>query len=296
MKFDYLKATVWGKDGHGPDGVDLLSKPLELLKSELGGEWKEEYPLYGYASAMQLVRDEQRLVRVFMSGSGGSEGSTCFQSESMAHEVYPVLHRMFPRKGIARVDAAEDFSGAGTWQRLVAMLTSIAGRYGVSMRPEGEGHIRPDGTRDATRGRTWYFGSRKSVFQICLYEKGLQQLALGIPADPTWVRIEARAMPTSKNKHVLGQMDLSPIDVFAMSKWGKEVADYMGASDLARINIGSVWRPSSTDDLAMKVVRMFDTTLDELLQQCGTHQAVTDLLWKTKNRYRLSRQQLALVN
>ena len=90
---------------------------------------------------------------------------------------------------MSRLDACEDYSGPGTWDKLEALVTEVCSLHKVTMAPFGEGHIRPDGTRDATKGRSWYCGSKNSPFRIVIYEKGLEQIAKGIPDDPTRVRL-----------------------------------------------------------------------------------------------------------
>lgn len=284
MKWDYAKVTVWGLDGPGPDVQDMFSREVATLAQRLEADIEDGSHLDGYQQGFQITRKGEVLVKCLTAGTGDAQGSSCFVAASTAAEVYPILQDMFPRHSVARLDACEDYVGPGTWDRLEAMLTRLCRDYRVSMSPFGEGHIRPDGTRDSTKGRTWYCGSKSSPFRVVLYEKGLQQLAKGVPDDPTHVRLEVRVKPSSKVKAQLGAMSLKPSDLLSMSGWGMELGRLMGVEGLERLNIGSVWKPSEIEQTALKVVRMFDRGLDHLLAELGTPEAVGRLLFQVKEK------------
>lgn len=282
MKWDYSSVTVWGLDQPGPEGEDYFVRELAALAQEFGCSIDLDKPLNGYQQGFKLLRSGNLLCQAFTGGTGSARGSSQFIAASTASEVYPVLQRRFPGHSVSRLDAAEDFCGSGAWDRLEAMLTALAVKHGVSMAPFGEGHRRPDGTRDATKGRSWYFGSKSSTFRVVLYEKGLEQIAKGIPSDPSWVRLEVRVRPSSKSKSLFGSRDFAPADLLGMSKWGLELAAFLGAPDLERYNIGSVWKPTEIEKVAQKIVRMFDRGLDQLLAEHGTPEAVGRALFKAK--------------
>jgi len=210
VKWDYSSVTVWGIDQNGPDGEDIFTREVAALAQSLSCQIESEKTLNGYQQGFKLLRGEELICQAFTGGTGSAEGSSQFIAASTADEVYPLLQDRFPGHGVSRLDAAEDFCGDGTWDRMEAMLTAIAAQHRVSMAPFGEGHRRPDGTRDVTRGRSWYFGSKSSTFRVVLYEKGLEQIAKGIPADPTWVRLEVRVRPSSKARASSGKSGLFP--------------------------------------------------------------------------------------
>lgn len=282
MKWDYSSVTVWGLDQNGPDGDDIFTREVAALAQSLSCQIEPEKALNGYSQAFKLMRGDDLVCQAFTGGSGSAEGSSLFIAASTADEVYPLLQERFPGHGVSRLDAAEDFCGAGTWDRMEAMLTAISTKHRVSMAPFGEGHIRPDGTRDVTKGRSWYFGSKSSAFRVVLYEKGLEQIAKGIPADPTWVRLEVRIRPSSKAKSIFGQVKLMPFDLFGMSRWGVDIGEQLQGPELTRYHIGSVWKPSEQDKVALKIVRMFDRGLDYLLEQYGTPEEVGRILYDVK--------------
>ena len=269
MKWDFASAIKWGLDQEGPNGQNLFDLAVVELAKRLSAQVESAENLNGYQMAVQIVRDGQKLVHCLTGGAGSANGSSQFIAASTASEVYPIIKDMFPRHSVSRLDACEDYSGEGTWDKLEAMLTEVCTKRGVSMSPYGEGHMRPDGTRDKTKGRSWYCGSRNSPFRIVLYEKGLEQLAKGIPADPTLVRLEVRVRPSSKAKEMVGACDLKPADLLGFSRWGNDVGEYMGFQDIPRVAIGSVWRPNENEQLALKIVRMFDRGIDELLREAS---------------------------
>lgn len=284
MKWDYSSVTVWGIDQKGPDGEDIFTREVVALAQQLGCQVESEKSLNGYQQGFKLQRGEELICQAFTGGTGGAEGSSQFIAASTASEVYPALQERFPGHSVSRLDAAEDFCGNGTWSRLEGMLTAVAAKHRVSMSPFGEGHTRPDGSRDATKGRSWYFGSKASTFRIVLYEKGLEQIAKGVPADPTWCRLEVRVRPSSKAKSLFGKVTLVPFDLFGMSRWGSEIGQMMQGPDLTLYQIGSVWKPSEQDKVALKIVRMFDRGLDYLLEQYGTPEEVGRMLFEVKSK------------
>lgn len=283
MKWDYSSVTVWGLDQTGPDGEDIFTREVGAIAQSLACDQLEPVKaLNGYLQGYNLLRSDELIVQAFTGGTGSAEGSSQFIAASTADQVYPLLQERFPGHSVSRLDAAEDFCGAGTWDRMEAMLTAIAARHRVSMSPFGEGHKRPDGTRDITKGRSWYFGSKSSTFRVVLYEKGLEQIAKGIPADPTWVRLEVRVRPASKAKSIFGKVKLVPFDLFGMSRWGVDIGEHLQGPELTRYKIGSVWKPSEQDKVALKIVRMFDRGLDYLLEQYGTPEDVGRMLYEVK--------------
>lgn len=289
MKWDYAAVTIWGLDEKGLDGEDRFVKAVVKLAEALGSTVESGELLNGYQQAFKIIRNGELMVHCLTAGTGSAAGSSQFIAKSTANEVYPIIKRMHPNHSISRLDAAEDYHGEGTWDRLEKMLTKVSRDHKITMRPYGEGHKRPDGTRDVTKGRSWYFGSKSSPFQIVLYEKGLEQLAKGNPADPTWCRLETRIFPKSKNKSLLSMMDLKPIDILGFSRWGMDVAAYMGSSDLKRIAIGSVWKPSDIEQVALKIVRMFDKGIEHLLEREGSAEAVGRLLIEVQQKVRESK-------
>lgn len=282
MKWDYASVTKWGLDEIGADGQDRFVQMVAQLAARLGADIESAKPLNGYQQGYQITRTGELLVQCFTAGTGAAQGSSQFVAANTAAEVYPIIQDLMPRHSITRLDACEDYAGAGVWDRLVELLARIATQCDVTMAPFGEGHVRPDGTRDATKGRSWYFGSKSSSFRIVLYEKGLQQIALGVPADPTWVRLEVRVRPSSKHKALIADCRPQPVDLLGMSAWGLQVAQAIGADHVERFNIGSVWKPSEREQVAMRIVRMFDRGLDNLLEQCGSVEEVGRLLFQVK--------------
>lgn len=286
MKWDYASITKWGISQKGPDGTDLFVKAVTDLAKRLSAEIEAGPLLNGYQESYSLLRNGDLICNCLTGGTGSADGSSQFIAANTADEVYPILQDMFQQHSVTRLDAAEDFRGDGVFEKLESMLTTICGKHKVSMSPFGEGHFRPDGTRDSTKGRSWYCGSKSSPFRIVLYEKGLEQIAKGIPADPTWARLEVRIRPSSKSKSFLGSVRLKPSDLFGMSRWGMAVGEYLGIHDLQRMRIGSVWRPNEHEQMALKIVRMFDRGLEQLLEQAGSAEAVGRLLFDVQAKAR----------
>mgnify|MGYP003377319748 CR=1 FL=1 len=266
MKWDYATVIHWGLDQVGSDGLYYYQKELVEIAKRLGCDIEIGKPKNGYQVAYSLTRAGQEIATLDTAGTGGATGSTMINSASTADQVYPLIQELYPKQhAVSRLDAAHDVAYPGAWNELEGLITAVCTAFKVSMVPYGEGHRRPDGTRDATKGRTWYCGSPKSAFRIVLYEKGLEQLAKGVSADPDWVRLEVRVRPQSKHKLEVGRRNLKPEDLFGFSRWGVAVGEGLG-HQTDRVIIGSVWKPNEVEQLALKIVRMFDNGIERLLE------------------------------
>ena len=267
MKWDYASVVVWGIDETGVSGSFRFDEKVVSLAKSLGADVETADCLNGYQMAVQVVRKGEKLCHCLTGGTGAAAGSSQFIAASTAAEVYPVLQALFPSHAGSRLDACEDYTSCDAWDKLERLITEICTKHKVSMAPYGEGHRKPDGTRDATKGRTWYCGSKASAFRVVLYDKGLEQLAKGIPDDPNRVRLEVRVRPSSKAKSMVAQCRPLPADLLGMSRWGKELGQRLGVEELQRMAIGSVWRPSEQEELAMKIVRMFDKGIERMIEE-----------------------------
>lgn len=289
MKWDYATVIKWGIDDAGVEGENRFLESVVELARRLDATLEPGPLLNGYQESYRVVREGECLVQCLTGGTGSAAGSSMFDCAHTAAELYPILQEMFPAHSVSRLDACEDYSGEGAWDTLEAIVTRICTEHGIMMSPFGGGHRRPDGTRDETKGRSWYCGSKSSPFRVVLYEKGLEQIAKGIPDDPTRVRLELRIRPSSKAKHELGALRLVPSDLFGMSRWGKALGNALGAQGVPRVYIGSVWKPNEQEQVALKIVKMFDRGLEQLLEQAGSAEAVGVLLFEVQEKVRLAK-------
>lgn len=301
MKWDFVSSTVWGLDqpSLSPEfpGQSRFNVSVVEMASRLNCDIETGKPKNGYSECYYLKNGDTLICQALTGGTGDAEGSSQFIAASTADRVYPIIRDLFPSHNVSRLDAAEDYCEEGAWGRLEAILTKIAKEHRVSMRPNGEGHKRPDGTRDKTKGRTWYFGGKSSVLQIVLYEKGLEMLSKGIPADPNWVRVEIRVHPSSKSKSLFAQIpDLSPAMLFGMSAWSKAVGEALNVMDLKRFNVGTVWKPSDLERTALYIATQFAAALDGILVQQGSPERAWMYLQELSKRGEQARNALKIVN
>ena len=162
-------------------------------------------------------------------------------------------------------------------------------RFTRSLWPHSAKAMSARTVRGRHQGPLLVLREQNSPFRIVIYEKGLEQIAKGIPDDPTRVRLEVRIRPSSKSKEFVGSSGLMPIDLFGMSRWGLEVAKRLGVAELKRMAIGSVC-PTECEEVAQKIVKMFDRGMDRLLEQYGSPEEVGRILYEIQQKSRTAKQ------
>jgi hypothetical protein len=139
--------------------------------------------------------------------------ATSWHSKAIAEWVREV----FPQHKVSRADVAFDFQFEGAFDYLRGKVEPLARKAGVKHSFVGDPAENEPDFSGERRGRTYYFGSRKSDMMITLYEKGLELLGKGVKADPNLVRLEVRIRPQKQRK--LQAAGLDPFDMVGFSKW-----------------------------------------------------------------------------
>ena len=130
------------------------------MAQRLGGDIEIGEALNGYSQGFHIVRDGEVLLRCLTRGAGSAADTSQFLAASTASEVYPIFQELYPKHSVSRLDACEDYSGAGTWDKLEALVTEVCSLHKVTMAPFGEGHVRPDGTRTPPRAAPGIAGAK----------------------------------------------------------------------------------------------------------------------------------------
>ena len=224
MQFDWYQASV-------PDTCPQVLMDA-ISKAEYFGSWETSIPLKGYHSGAHFLVGEQVHYRLSFGGQNQEYGPNILSSGAAAPKLAQVLRHEFPLHRVSRVDACEDFHHRDAYDYLRAKALDVARKQKVQVREI----VKPLAASDD--GRTLYLGSA-STTQVRIYEKG-KQLGRG----DEWVRAEAQLRPQKKVKDLAAH--LSPLDVWALSKWSHLVAVQLGNADLKRI-FPEVYQQSDDD-------------------------------------------------
>lgn len=156
MHFDWYQATV-------PENPIRL---LQCLKTELGGyEVREGKGRHNYHQSFTLLDDNgERLAAVLCGGPNGNPNVT--GSGQITPRFVEVLREGWPTHNVTRFDAAEDFGGSDTFERLESVCRGVAASHKVKGRA-----VVPD---DIADGRTYYLGAPSSDVRVRLYDKAAE--------------------------------------------------------------------------------------------------------------------------
>ena len=267
MRFDWYAATV--RDD--PDSV------LATLSRDLGAEVVEGRALNGYESGWDLKKGGSVVARVLAGGRNGAPH--CFASGDDTEPFVSVVRAAWPRlHRVSRMDAAQDFDGEGTWDRLFGVSLALADERGLKIDQAG------DWQRGGIAGRTFYVGGRKSAVHARLYEKGkqLRGLALDggadISADLVRLEVQVRPEGPARDRAAFGE----PEEAFGYADWTRELARQVLDLEVERVHIRE--RRESDDARAMEwMVWQYGERLERLAVERGGWAAMGEELGRVKS-------------
>lgn len=216
-------------------------------------------PKNGYESAASIKRGDNELITLMW---GGNTGINVKATGNNSPEAATYLRRFGPHK-VTRADACLDYSEPGLFDRLSNTLLAYAVEKKIKINQQG----------DWERGtaRTLYLGSRSSVVQLVMYEKGYQADS----DDLNWVRLEVRVYPKKeKGFHVA---TLEPIELFGTT-WVAAAMKRCGLNTLKRINVGTVYKPSDAERARKALCLQYLNTIDNWVEESGSWEAFADEL------------------
>lgn len=208
MRFDWYQATV-------PENPIRI---IQCLKTELGGyEVREGKGRHNYHQSFTILdANGERLAGILCGGQNGNPNVTA--SGQITPRFVDVLRANWPRHNVTRFDAAEDFGGADTFERLEAICRGVAAAHRV----KGYAYT-PD---DLAEGRTYYIGSKSSPVRARLYDKAAELRSSVAPDQHSEIpehltRLEVQARPEKEFK---AWGALLPVEsVWGMSGWSYDL-------------------------------------------------------------------------
>ena len=215
----------------------------------------------GYLHAWDVKRGDHLVASVWW---GGNPGVHVLGTGEDAPLVASVLARGRVYSGWevlpTRVDACMDWVKELMFSGLAAQLIQYA--------LDNEIKIDQKGDWERCKGRTLYLGSRSSVVQLVLYEKGYQTGAAEFdPRLKDWVRLEVRVYPA---KHARASVaEWGPGDAFSASKWVVGAMDTIGWRGLEPYRVGNVWRPADDQRARLALIRQYARIMQRWSSELG---------------------------
>lgn len=267
MRFDWYAATV----------LDDPGSVLAALEADLSAEVAPGRALNGYEHGYDLRRDGSTVARVLYGGNGGWPHAWA-SSDDTDRFVSVVRGRWPDRHRVTRMDAAQDFDGAGTWDRLYGLCLGLADERALKIDQAGDWHRQID-------GRTFYVGGRKSAVFARLYEKGKQlrgrALDGGADISPDLVRLEVQVRPEGPGRTYAAMCD--PEDAYGYSDWSRELLRRVLGVDVERVHIKERREPDDARAIEW-MVRQYGERLERLAAQTGSWGALGEELGRVKAR------------
>lgn len=267
MRFDWYAATI----------LDDPASVLLAVSEGLGAEVAPGHAVNGYQEGYDLRRDGSTVARVLYGGNGGWPHAFASSDDTDAF-VRVVRERWPDRHRVTRMDASEDFDGAGTWEWLYGICLALADERALKIDQAGDWHREID-------GRTFYVGGRKSAVFARLYEKGKQLIGRaldgGVGISPHLVRLEVQVRPEGAGRTYAAACE--PEQAYGYADWSCELARRVLGLDVERVHIKE--RRESDDARAIEwLVRQYGEHLVRLAGEVGGWPALGEELHRVKQR------------
>lgn len=257
MRFDWYQATI---QAHPVEVV-------ETLRREFGAEVRQTKGMHGYTQGFDLVGPHGTMAKVLAGGinphpNAWASGEDTDQFVQVIRSTWPDDHT------VSRMDAAEDFTGPESWDKLNTACLDVADSLRLKVSQAGDWHRLED-------GRTLYIGSRKSPVFLRLYEKGKQLRAKvthgaeDIPVD--WCRLEAQIRPQKLSKKAAAYA--TPEQAWGFSAWTQTLANRILEIDVPRVQM-HVWREADDQRAFDFMIRQYGPMLARLCIDLGDWKAV----------------------
>lgn len=257
MRFDWYQATIQAHP------VEIA----EVLRSAYGAEVHRTRGMHGYTQGFDIVTANGTAAKILAGGI--NQHPNAWASGEDTDTFVDVVRGTWPDDHtVSRMDAAEDFTGAGSWDKLNSTCLDVADSLKLKVSQAGDYHRLED-------GRTLYVGSRKSPVFLRLYEKGKQLRAKvthgaeDISAD--WCRLEAQIRPQKLSKKAAAYS--TPEQAWGFSAWTQTLANRILDLDVPRVQM-HVWREPDDQRAFDFMIRQYGPMLNRLCQDLGDWKVV----------------------
>lgn len=259
-KFDWYAATI------PVNPHDLASR---LLREYPDSILRPSKPKNGAGDSFQLCLGDMVIVTAIWGGAMEGHGVHAWASGGDAPRFAEVVRSHWPDHRVSRMDVAFDADSPEAFDLLVGKALEIADRMRVKVSHQGDWHRGQD-------GRSLYLGSKNSVVQLVIYEKG-KHPDLKHVGKPNWVRAEVRIKPQKDGKGFLS--GIQPQSAWGCSSWSKEFGEWLHMQDLPRLRVGSRWSLSDHERAKRALIRQYRNVIGVLVQEQGSPEAMGAHLW-----------------
>jgi hypothetical protein len=207
-----------------------------------------------YYRGVNLVRGSHTIFHVCWGGC--NEGIHLLSTGSVAHEVEIWLRGKWQGGYIvSRADVRIDTVSEGAFEYLYGLCKGVSDVLDIKRKQLGDWDV-----EGSPSGRTYYVGSKSSVVQVRLYEKGKES-----GGDKNWVRLEIQVRPAKR----IGKEKASayePEQFWKCSAWSSLLyATVFNHSDKVKPEtLGTVWSLSDQERALRALVSQYGNTLEKL--------------------------------
>lgn len=232
-EFDWYTATIHGQK---PQVIiqDLQKAfPLSSLR-QVGGR-------NGYDRAAEVYSGDKKLAHIKWSSNGANPGVSVEGTSENSRAVRDAIQHYEHR--VSRADVRIDYVEDGLFDCLASFLEKFAVQNKITLNHQG----------DWVRGksRTLYLGSKDSVCQMRLYEKGHKE-----GGDPNWIRMEVQIRPKGKAGYACAKWE--PAQYLGSIAWVKKALktlqiDYENTNH----SLGTVRKPTDESMTRLAMIRQY---------------------------------------
>lgn len=227
------------------------------------GSVVEEVPprVKQYHKAVNILRGSQTIAHICWGGSNA--GVHMISTGAIADEVAKFLQSESAgyrcTYGVSRADVRCDLVDPAAWEYLYGAAEGFCLKRKIKTNSMGD-------WLTGEAGRTFYMGSKTSVVQVRIYEKGKKD-----GGDPNWVRVEAQIRPSKSDHKRLVAMNSAKAMFMGSSKW---LTDFylhvlLEKDDSPRKYIGTVWKRSDLQSSVVHMVNQYGKAFAELAEELG---------------------------
>lgn len=209
LRFDAYCATTYAH------WSDIYGCFPEDARENLHIRMSRDVSFHGYANAV-YVEDPRghQIARILFGG----RADVFVEVKGELADSFARNLRERHQHQVSRADVCIDTRMPGAFRALLEYCLRVK-----KMNPRTRSERRGGWDDHPEDGRTFYLGSKSSVCQVCLYEKGKTRAYRGAGLED-WVRLEWRFRPETKEQKLLAA-SLEPHEMFTMSTMARRLAE-----------------------------------------------------------------------